>query len=118
MRPTTPALSASVMGTRYYMAPEPHDAGSRIDGRADQHALAIPLYEMVTGTLPVVEDATLGDTPTAPTAFAPRVGDALRIRACVRGAARFAVSRYRASESGIDRAARARVVPRTRRVVR
>jgi predicted ATPase len=62
-----------VAGTRHYMAPEQHRSGSRVDGRADQHAVAITLYEMMTGALPLVDDATLGDTPNAMNAFEPRV---------------------------------------------
>ncbi|MDB4954843.1 MAG: hypothetical protein JWO36_2412 [Myxococcales bacterium] len=65
--------NAVIMGTRHYMAPEQHKPGTRVDGRADQHAVAITLYEMVTGALPLVDDATLGDSPNALSAFEPRV---------------------------------------------
>ena len=40
------------VGTAYYMAPEQLQGLSDIDGRADQYAVAIMLYEMLTGSIP------------------------------------------------------------------
>jgi len=59
---TSGALTAvgSAIGTPDYMAPE-QAMGRRIDGRADLYALAIVVYESLTGTLPM-----LSESPDAP----------------------------------------------------
>ena len=40
------------MGTAYYMAPEQLHSAKAVDGRADQYALAVMLYELVAGHVP------------------------------------------------------------------
>jgi serine/threonine protein kinase len=51
-----------VLGTPHYMAPE-QARGEHVDGRADQYAVAVMLFEMVTGALPydarVIDDACM-----------------------------------------------------------
>jgi serine/threonine-protein kinase len=46
-----PRVSTSC-GTPTYMAPEQLDEAQAIDGRCDQHALAVVLYELITGSAP------------------------------------------------------------------
>jgi len=41
------------LGTAYYMAPEQRKGNRDIDPRADQYSVAVVLYEMLTGELPV-----------------------------------------------------------------
>ncbi len=40
------------LGTAYYMAPEQRAASKDVDWRADQYALGVVLYELLSGTLP------------------------------------------------------------------
>jgi serine/threonine protein kinase len=44
--------TGAAMGTAYYMAPEQLKGISEIDGRADQYALGVLLYEMLAGEVP------------------------------------------------------------------
>ena len=44
--------TTTAMGTAYYMAPEQLRAAKTVDGRADQYALAVMLYELVSGEVP------------------------------------------------------------------
>lgn len=59
--------TSAVMGTAYYMAPEQLKASKSIDGRADQYALAVLGYELLTGDIPagVIEslEKARRDTP-------------------------------------------------------
>ena len=60
--------SGFVVGTPEYMAPE-QLAGDSLDGRADQYALALVFYRLVTGQLPFAADSaqeTLVERLTAP----------------------------------------------------
>jgi len=44
--------TTTAMGTAYYMAPEQLRSAKTVDGRADQYALAVMLYELVSGEVP------------------------------------------------------------------
>lgn len=44
--------TGAAMGTAYYMAPEQLKGRTDIDGRADQYALGVMLYEMLSGHIP------------------------------------------------------------------
>ena len=53
------ALTATgaIVGTPVYLSPEQGEAARDIDGRADQYALAVTLYEMLTGEVPFIADS-------------------------------------------------------------
>ncbi len=44
--------TGAAMGTAYYMAPEQLKGAKNIDGRADQYALAVLAYELLSGEVP------------------------------------------------------------------
>jgi len=44
--------TSAVLGTAYYMAPEQLEGAHDVDGRADQYALAVVIYEMLSGSIP------------------------------------------------------------------
>ncbi|MGX5174001.1 SUMF1/EgtB/PvdO family nonheme iron enzyme [Aliikangiella sp. IMCC44653] len=46
------SASGAVLGTAYYMAPEQIKGLDNIDGRADQFAIGVMLYEMLSGDVP------------------------------------------------------------------
>jgi tRNA A-37 threonylcarbamoyl transferase component Bud32 len=52
-------VSGGLMGTLAYIAPEQIESPSDVDGRADQYALGIMAYQMLTGKLPFKADNPL-----------------------------------------------------------
>lgn len=50
---TQAAQTQMAMGTAYYMAPEQLTGQADIDGRADQYAVGVLVYEMLAGQLPI-----------------------------------------------------------------
>jgi serine/threonine-protein kinase len=70
--------AASMVGTLSYMAPEQIQNAGAVDARTDQYALAVMLYECVTGRLPFFGASPyqlmhniLNGSVTAPSALAP-----------------------------------------------
>jgi predicted Zn-dependent protease len=53
MRPSQFTSTGLALGTAYYMAPEQLKGSADIDHRADQYAVGVVLYELLTGEVPV-----------------------------------------------------------------
>ncbi len=53
--------TGAAMGTAYYMAPEQLKGLSNIDGRADQYAVAVLAYELLTGEVPAGAIEPIGE---------------------------------------------------------
>jgi tetratricopeptide (TPR) repeat protein len=78
--------ATSISGTRGYMSPE-QQRGERVDGRADQYALAVTLREMLSGARPI--DRDVGQT-TELTPIDPGLAAVVDRGAADRAADRFA----------------------------
>jgi serine/threonine-protein kinase len=72
------------VGTPAYMAPEQVEASPDVDARADQYALGVMLYEMVTGSLPwngsspyAIAAARLVHPPPDPRAVRPDLPESI-----------------------------------------
>lgn len=72
-----PAVIGTVAGTLGYMAPEQLQGQIRLDGRVDEYALGVVLFEMLTGTLPyrayTLEDLRILHVQRAPISLAHRM---------------------------------------------
>jgi WD40 repeat protein len=53
LRPSQFTSTGLALGTAYYMAPEQLKGSKEVDHRADQYALGVVLYELLTGEVPV-----------------------------------------------------------------
>lgn len=98
---TVQTQEAVLLGTPQYMAPEQAmGRNNEIDGRSDQFALAVMVYEMLTGAPPWVADTPIGllfqivHSPTPPLAAkAPQV-PAYALQAIERALSKKADDRY------------------------
>ena len=82
--------AGALIGTPEYMAPE-QATGSAVDARSDVYAVGVLAFEMLTGTLPIVEKTAIAtlvahqtrtpDPPSARVAAIPPEVDALVLRA-------------------------------------
>jgi serine/threonine protein kinase len=53
LRPSQFTSTGLALGTAYYMAPEQLRGGKDVDDRADQYAVGVVLYELLTGQVPM-----------------------------------------------------------------
>ena len=53
LRPSQFTTTGLALGTAYYMAPEQLHGGGEVDSRADQYAMGVVLYELLTGKVPI-----------------------------------------------------------------
>ncbi|MBB3168030.1 bifunctional serine/threonine-protein kinase/formylglycine-generating enzyme family protein [Simiduia aestuariiviva] len=73
--------TGAAMGTAYYMAPEQLKGQKDIDGRADQYALAVLMYELLSGEVPAGRIEPLCDIDkTIPKAISAIVDKGLAAR--------------------------------------
>jgi formylglycine-generating enzyme required for sulfatase activity len=71
--------TGAAMGTAYYMAPEQLKGKSDIDGRADQYAVAVLMYELLTGEVPAGMIEPVNEArPDAPTPMVDAIHQALK----------------------------------------
>lgn len=75
--------TGKIMGTLAYIAPEQIDRPSAVDGRADQYALAVVAYEMLTGQVPFTAsnplamlNMHLNEPPPNPAELCPELPEA------------------------------------------
>ena len=66
--------TSTVMGTAYYMAPEQLQGARDIDHRADQYAVSVMIYELLTGKVPTGRFKSLKDVKSD---ISPRLSDAV-----------------------------------------
>lgn len=120
----TPSLASpqAAAGTPYYMAPEQLAGQSTADGRADQYAVGVLLYEMLTGHIPTGRfDALRKVRKDVPMAVSAAVDKALATKAEDRypDIKQFRDALFNGPRAGgrVSRTARAiagRLVPRSR----
>jgi formylglycine-generating enzyme required for sulfatase activity len=71
--------TGAAMGTAYYMAPEQLKGKSDIDGRADQYAVAVLMYELLTGEVPAGMIEPVNEArPDTPRAMVDAIHQALK----------------------------------------
>ncbi|AKF05040.1 serine/threonine-protein kinase [Sandaracinus amylolyticus] len=94
-------MTGAVLGTPHYMAPEQLHGARDVDGRADLYALAVCLYEMLSGRLPYSATTIdgliaqrLSEPPTPLATHAPHLPRAL-LTIIDRGLARDPDARFR-----------------------
>lgn len=76
--PNRETLSALRVGTPYYMAPEQIKSSGKVDARADQYSIAVVLYEMLSGELPIGLTRSLAELlPAGYESFGAQVDRAL-----------------------------------------
>jgi serine/threonine protein kinase len=73
--------TATAMGSAYYMAPEQLHGAKDVDGRADQYALAVLMYELLSGEVPAGRIKPLRELDSeVPRSFSAAVEKALSAR--------------------------------------
>ena len=108
-RATTEATAAmtrtnAVVGTAQYMSPE-QAKGEPVDSRSDIYSTGCLLYELLTGRPPFMSETAVslaykhvGEAPTPPSSFNPRVSESLD-RVVMKSLAKDRQDRYQDAES-------------------